>query len=152
MLTMTIAGALWRLWDGSNSRKPMTAVRNLICFMLAFIAASGTGAWAFWLAGIATLGLVVGRTDWESYGAMVPRYLIPTAVAGLPYAAWALLVDGGGNPVGGLLYAALGLIPGLAYPTLMALKKVPTVWWLDGPEAYARAIAGGVLIGGLALI
>lgn len=146
LLVFVTLGSLWRLYDGREHPWWWNGAGLAIISWASFVGV-GFNWWIVWFTVIIWAALQSGYTKWESFKWMIPRYLFPTMLAGLTY----------GIAIGdksAILYGFLGLIPGLAYPILAKYgnDKLPIFWWLDGPEAYARLLAGGVLVGGLTIL
>ena len=156
-------GALWRFWDGldrSQSRLP-AALRGVIFFAAALAVCKLTGkTWplAVYMAGFATLNIVVGHTKWDDWTWQALRFSTFGALTVLPLDDFAHTV----------YYVAALIFAGVAYPLLFEMRNVLPRWgnlgpdptdaegrdryMFDGPEAYARLPLGAAILGGLAFL
>ena len=134
---LVVLAAIWRLLEG-DAKAPPALLRHAALVLLAgasaYLTAGATWPALLLMAGIIT-NISVGMTKWEDWGWMPLRY------SGL--AALSCLLIPNAWPY---VLACVGC--GLLYPALMAWGNgLPRFWKFDGPEAYARLVAGGVIIG-----
>ena len=164
-----VLGAAWRLWDGRNHDGRWSrhaGVRNAVGVAIALAAVAHLSVTAtahgiplldpfvlgsvLWLAAVASLSIIAGRTRWEDAGYMALRYGVPALVAVVP-AAYLGAVD----VVSAGLYIAACTLAGMSYAAFKAIdKRLPRrkALGIDGWTAYGAMVSGAVIIGGLALL
>jgi len=179
-LALIALAGWWRLWDGMSHRGLFgcTAARNAIGVTVALAAVmhlspdlqGAIAIWAnvtlpdsfyehasltvflsvLWLAAVASLSLIAGRTDWDNAGYMALRYGLPGAAAVAPGAFFGAV----GYPEAVAYVFACGLA-GASYAAFHRIDRVLPVFpklGIDGWDAYGRLVCGGVIIGGMALL
>lgn len=128
-----ILGAGWRLIDGSSWN-----IRgwNVLLLPLLTYNCYHLGLVGIWVGLFTAINILMGQTKWEDFSWMPLRYSGIAAIAVFPLGSMSWW------------YILACAIVGLLYPLLMKFgTKLPTWKLFDGPEAYARTIAGGVIIG-----
>lgn len=103
-----------------------------------------------WLAGVAALSLIAGRTDWPDAGYMIVRYGLPAAAAVAPCVYFGVVgyVEAAG-------YVLACMAAGASYSAFRAIDHRLPVFpslGIDGWQAYGSFTAGAVVIGGLAVL
>ena len=141
-----IAAGIWRLIEGSDLKGdvPAIAFHLSLAMILGGIYAQDPS----WQLAVACIGAAVninlGQTAWKDWGWMPLRYSGVAALFCLPYGLDAVP------------YVAACIGCGVLCPTLFwvedKLVAMPRWKLLDGPEAYARIVAGATIIGGLTLL
>lgn len=139
-----LAGAIVRFIDGSDGYVGKLKIPNGV--RVVSLLGLCLGAWAVvlwpnptcaWAGTWCALALIVGQTDWKDWLWQPMRFGLFGFAAVFPL-----------GPDWWPVPLALALA-GLTYPALFALNervRLPTWGKIDGPEAYARMIAGGVCV------
>jgi hypothetical protein len=128
-----VLGAAWAWWDGSDYAGVLPTLARLAIAVV-------IGSIALWTAHVeyiplgiclvvAILNIHIGRTKWESYKVMIPRFGVPSLAVFVLTGSW--------------IYVLLSVIAGGLYP---ALYKYPR------GEEIARCFKGAFLIGGLSIV
>jgi len=128
-----LLGATWRLIDGSSLN---IKYWNVLLLPLLVFSCWHLGVWGIWVGLFTGINILMGQTKWEDFSWMPLRYSGIAAIAVLPLGSMSWW------------YVLACALVGLLYPTLMKFgKKLPRWKLFDGPEAYARTIAGGTILG-----
>lgn len=143
-ICFALAGGIVRLVDGSAQPVPGLPFKIPNGVRVASIFALCLSAWTITLgfvpiapvcAAWCMLALIMGQTNWTDWLWMPMRF----ALFGFA-ASWSIGIDMWHVP-------AVMALAGISYPFMFWIDErmtLPRLWIVDGPEAYARFVCGGL--------